>query len=55
MCKGQTNFCLSFPPTGAEQPHRGDECPLIGHTYPIQDAFEPDQARNITYSFSSPM
>ena len=53
--KGQTNFCLSFPPTRAEQPHKGDRCLLIRHPYPVMDAFEPDQARDSTVSLSSPM
>jgi hypothetical protein len=51
--KGQTNFCLSFLPTGAEQPRWGDECPLFGHSYPLKDAFQPDQARIGKHSLSS--
>jgi hypothetical protein len=51
--KGQTNFCLSFPPTGAEQPCWGNECRLFGHSYPLKDAFEPGQARIVKQSFSS--
>jgi hypothetical protein len=53
ILKGQTNLCLSFPPTGAEQPRLGDECPLFGHSYPLKDAFEPDQARIGKHSLSS--
>jgi hypothetical protein len=51
--KGQTHFCLSFPPTGAEQPRWGDECPLFGHFYPLRDAFKPDQAQIGKHSLSS--
>ncbi len=51
--KGQTNLCLSFQPTEAEQPRWGNECPLFGHSYPLKDAFEPDQARIGKHSISS--
>ena len=53
ILKGQTNFCFSFHPTGAEQPRWGDECPLSEHSYLLKDAFEPDQAWIGKHSLSS--
>ncbi len=53
--KGQTKFCLSCPPLGAEQLHLGDRWPLFGHPYPLMNAFEPDQAWGGKPLLSSPM